>query len=73
MNKVKYTALTFNAYCPQKCEITRRGSFMALRMYAAFDIYLHFLKTFLVAKHYSDQGPDQQKMKILVFNIQYNF
>ena len=54
MNKVKYTALIFNAYCPQKCEITRRGSFMALRMYAAFDIYLHFLKTFLVAKHYSD-------------------
>ena len=22
MNKVKYTALIFSAYCPQKCEIT---------------------------------------------------
>ena len=55
MNKVKYTALILSAYCPQKCEITRRGSsFMALCMYAAFDIYLHILKTFLVAKHYSD-------------------
>jgi uncharacterized protein YhhL (DUF1145 family) len=74
MNKIKYTVLIFNEYCPQKCELHAGGPFWRyVCMQAAFDIYLHFLKTFLVAKHYSDQGPDQQKMKILVFNIQYNF
>ena len=47
MNKVKYSALIFSAYCPQKCEITRRGSsFMALSMYAAFDIFTLFKDIF---------------------------